>query len=123
MYLAALEHAFLRAVAAPAGGEEAALDMFGELGRCVAQAHSGIVAGAGVALASIVKGGIGFALQARCRPCGSSSARRLSVVAQAFCGMRTLRRVCVGSAPSWGPFPASGRPPTTLHALALPPSP
>ncbi len=83
VYLAALEHAFLRAMAAPAGREEAALDMFGELGRCVAQAHSGIVAGAGVALARIVKGGIDFALQARCRPCASS-------IPQAFCGCRLV---------------------------------
>ena len=36
-----------------------------ELGRCVAQAHSGIVAGAGAALAKILCGGVDFAMQVR----------------------------------------------------------
>jgi hypothetical protein len=43
----------------------AALDAFGELGRSIAQAHTGFAAGAGAALSEIVQGGVAFALQAR----------------------------------------------------------
>lgn len=65
MYLAALEHVYLRAKAASGARQDAALDTFAELGRCVAQAHSGIVAGAGAALARILCGGVDFAMQVR----------------------------------------------------------
>ncbi len=65
VYLAALEHAYLRATGMHGPQQYAALDAFGELGRSVAQAHTGFAAGAGAALSEIVQGGVAFALQAR----------------------------------------------------------
>ena len=74
VYLAALEYAYLRAKAALGARQDAALDALGELGRCVAQAHSGIVAGASATLAGIVRGGVDFAMQARLPgACGRSA--------------------------------------------------
>ena len=65
VHLAALQEAYKRACSLTGAEQEAALELFGQVGQRITHSYAGFVAGAAASLAQIVRGGMSWALQAR----------------------------------------------------------